>query len=137
VQQVLREYKGKIRFVIKYYPYRYRHFAYLAAQAAEAAKAQGKFWAMHDIMLKTRKLDRESLIQHAKTIGLDVPRFTKELDSGKYLKRVEQDVALAQSLDFYQTPTFVINGRVLVGDRPIELFREYIDQALKDKKAKP
>jgi protein-disulfide isomerase len=137
VQQVLREYQGKIRFVIKHYPYRYRHFSYLAAQAAEAAKAQGKFWAMHDIMLQTKKLDRESLIEHAKTIGLDVPRFTQALDSQKYLKRVEQDVALAQSLDFYQTPTFVINGRVLVGDRPIEKFREYIDQALKDQKAKP
>jgi predicted DsbA family dithiol-disulfide isomerase len=137
VQQVLREYQGKIRLVIKYYPYRYRHFSYLAAQAAEAAKAQGKFWAMHDIMLETKKLDRESLIQHAKTIGLDVPRFTKDLDSEKYRERVEQDVALARSLDFYQTPTFVINGRVLVGDRPIEKFREYIDEALKDEKGKP
>ncbi len=123
--------------MIKHYPYRYRHYSYLAAQAAEAAKTQGKFWAMHDIMLETKELDRDSLIQHAETIGLDARRFIEELDGEKYRERVERDVKLARELDFYQTPTFVINGRILVGERPIEKFREYINEALKDAKPKP
>jgi protein-disulfide isomerase len=126
----MQEYAGKVRLVIKHFPYKYRDYASLAAQASEAAKAQGKFWEMHDLMLEHKKLDPDSLLGYAQEIGLDVTRFQKELDNKTYLPRVEADLALAHKLDFFQTPTFVINGRVLVGERPIALFRELIDQAL-------
>lgn len=125
----MQEYEGKIRLVIKHYPYRYRDYSYLAAQAAEVAKAQGKFWPMHDLML-TGKLDRDSLIGYATELGLDVKRFTKELDEEKHRPRVQRDVELGKKLDFYQTPTFIINGTKLVGERPVEKFRQLIDQAL-------
>ncbi len=127
----MKEYSGKLRLVIKHYPYRYRDYSSLAAQASEAARAQGKFWEMHDLMLKRKQLDRDSLLGYARELGLDVPRFQRELDNKTYLPRVEADFALARKLDFFQTPTFVINGRVLVGERPIEMFRDLIDQALK------
>ncbi len=81
-------------------------------------------------MLKRKKLDRESLLGYAQELDLDLAKFRKELDNKTYLPRVEADIALARKLDFFQTPTFVINGRLLVGERPIELFREIIDQAL-------
>lgn len=126
----MEEYKGKLKLVIKHYPYRYRDFSSLAAQAAEAAGAQGKFWEMHDLMLERKQLDRDSLLGYARELGLDIPRFRRELDGQKYLPRVEADFALARKLDFFQTPTFVINGQVLVGERPIKMFREMIDQAL-------
>lgn len=126
----MEEYRGSLRLVVKHYPYRYRHYAYLAAQAAEAAGAQGRFWEMHDIMLETKRLDRDSLLDHAEKIGLDVARFARELDRETHRPRVERDVLLARSLDVYQTPTFVINGRTLVGERPIDQFRELIDEAL-------
>jgi len=126
------EYAGKLRLVIKHYPYRYRDYSSLAAQASEAAKAQGKFWEMHDLMLERKQLDRDSLLGYARQLALDVPRFQRELDNETYLPRVAADFALARKLDFFQTPTFVINGQVLVGERPIELFRERIDQALKE-----
>jgi protein-disulfide isomerase len=126
----MEEYRGKLRLVIKHYPYRYRDFSALAAQAAEAARAQGKFWEMHDLMLARKQLNRESLLSYARELGLDMPRFQRELDNQTYLPRVEADVALARKLDFFQTPTFVINGRVLVGERPIAMFRQLIDQAL-------
>ena len=59
--------------MFKHYPYRYRDYSSLAAQATEAAKAQGKFWEMHDLMLEHKKLDRDSLIGYAQELGLDVP----------------------------------------------------------------
>lgn len=126
----MQEYSGKLRLVIKHYPYRYRDYSSLAAQASEAARVQGKFWEIHDLMLEHKKLDRDSLLGYAQDLGLDLNRFQKELDNKSHLPRVEADFALARKLDFFQTPTFVINGQVLVGERPIETFRELIDQAL-------
>ncbi len=76
----MQEYQGRLRLVIKHYPYRYRDYSYLAAQAAEAAGAQGKFWPMHDLMLEEKVLDRSSLIAYADYLDLDVARFTRELD---------------------------------------------------------
>jgi len=131
----MQEYSGKVRLVIKHYPYRYRDYSSLAAQASEAARAQGKFWQLHDLMLTRKQLDRDSLLGYAKELGLDVGQFQRELDEKKYLPRVESDFALARKLEFFQTPTFVINGRVLVGERPIEMFRELIDKALEEKAA--
>ncbi len=119
-----------MRLVIKHYPYRYRDYSYLAAQAAEAARVQGKFWEYFDLMTHEKRLTRDDLIGYARQLKLDVPRFTKELDSETHRPRVEKDVQLARELDFYQTPTFVINGRTLVGERPIESFRQVIDTAL-------
>lgn len=126
-------YAGKIRLVIKHYPYKYRDYSFLAAQAAEAANAQGKFWEMHDMMFARKKLDRQSLTTYAQEIGLDMKLFSRALDEETYLPRVQRDLALAQKLDFFQTPTFVINGRVLVGERPIEKFSEIIDAELSER----
>ncbi len=123
-----------MRLVIKHYPYRYRDYSYLAAQAAEAARAQGKFWEYFDLMMHEKKLSRDDLIGYARQLNLDVERFSSELDSEAHRPRVEADVDLARKLDFYQTPTFVINGRALVGGRPIEKFRELIDAALAESK---
>jgi protein-disulfide isomerase len=119
-----------VRLVVIHYPYRYRDYAALAAQAAEAARAQGKFWEMHDLMLERKQLERDQLIGYARELGLDVARFTRELDGETYLERVNRDVELAKRLDIYQTPTFIINGRKLVGERPFEDFQRLIDEEL-------
>jgi protein-disulfide isomerase len=116
--------------VIKHFPYRYRDYSHLAAQAAEAAKAQGQFWPMHDLMLQHKELDRDSLIGYAVSLNLNLKRFRDDLDSGRYLPRIEADAELARAKGLYQTPTFVINGRILVGNRPEEKFRALIDEAL-------
>ena len=102
----------------------------MAAQAAEAARVQGKFWEYFDLMMREKRLTRDDLIGYARQLNLDVDRFIRELDSETHLPRVEADVQLARKLDFYQTPTFVINGRALVGGRSIEKFRKLIDAAL-------
>ena len=134
---MLQEYAGKLRLVIKHYPYRYRDYSYLAAQAAEAARVQGKFWEYFDLMMAEKRLTRDDLLGYAEQLKLDVPRFTSELDSEQHRPRVEKDVELARQLDLYQTPCFVINGRLLVGERPIEKFRALIDLALDEADKKP
>lgn len=117
--------------MIKNYPYKYRDFAKIAAEASLAARDQGKYWEMHDILLnRSPKLDRDSLIAYAGELALDVKKFTDSLDNGGHAKEIERDVKLAESIDLYNTPTFYINGRQIVGERPFDYFRKIIDEEL-------
>jgi len=131
VKQLLQAYPDKIRLVIKNYPYKYRDFSKIAAEASLAALAQGKYWEMHDLLIaRSPKLDRQSLLSYAQELGLDVKQFSEDLDSGKYSATVERDIKLAESMDLYNTPTFYINGRQVVGERPLDFFRKIVDELL-------
>jgi protein-disulfide isomerase len=132
VKKIMKIYKGKVRLVIKNYPYRYRDYARIAAEASLAARDQGKYWEMHDLLIrKSPKLDRASLIKYAQELGLDVKKFTEALDSQKHAKEIDADLELAVKMDLYTTPTFYINGRKVVGERPFEYFKKIIDEELK------
>jgi len=118
--------------VVKHLPYRYRDDARIAAEASFAAHDQGKFREMHRLLLdRSPKLDRGSLIGYAKELKLDVPRFTKDLDTMRHQPEIDRDLKLAGTLDLYNTPTIFINGVKLLGDRPIEEYRTVIDRELK------
>ena len=133
VKKIMDTYKGKIRLVIKNYPYIYRDYSHLAAEASLAARDQGKYWEMHDLLLKrSPKLDRASLIGYAKELGLDVKRFSDSIDNEMHAQEIERDKKLATDMDLYQTPTFFINGLKLVGDRPFDSFKKVIDEELKN-----
>jgi protein-disulfide isomerase len=135
VKKLMDEYKGKVRLVIKNYPYKYRDYSHIAAEASLAAGDQGKYWEMHDILLKNSpKLERESLIKYAKEIGLEMKAFTQSLDKMKHSALIERDKNLALSLDLYNTPTFFINGRKVVGDVPYEHLKKIVEEELKDAK---
>lgn len=117
---------------MKNLPYRYRDYSYIAAEAALAARDQGKFREMHLLLLdRSPKLDRTSLIGCANELKLDLPRFTRDLDTMRHKKEIDRDVKLGEALDLYSTPTIFINGVKLVGDRPIESYRTVIDGELK------
>jgi protein-disulfide isomerase len=134
VKKIMETYKGKVRLVIKNYPYRYRDYARIAAEASLAARDQGKYWEMHDLLIsRSPKLDRASLIGYAKDLGLDVRKFTDAIDSGKHKAEIDRDLALAVKLDLYNTPTFYINGRKVVGERPLSYFKRIIDEELRMK----
>jgi len=121
-----------VRLVVKHYPYKYRDFSLGAAEAALAARDQGKFREMHALLLeRSPKLDRASLISYAKELRLDVPRFTKDLDAMAHRKEIDRDVKLAEGLDLYNTPTIFVNGIKIVGDRPFEVYKADIDAELK------
>jgi len=132
VKKIMDVYKGKVRLVIKNYPYIYRDYSHMAAEASLAARDQGKYWEMHDLLLKrSPKLDRESLIHYARELGLDVKKFTESIDSKKHSQEIERDKKLAVDLDLFNTPTFFINGRKLIGDLPFIYFKNIIDEELR------
>lgn len=82
VRNLLHSLDGQLRFVFRHFPVSIRHdHAQKAAEAAEAAAAQGKFWEMHDILFHNQDdLDRGSLLGYARELNLDLDRFTYELD---------------------------------------------------------
>jgi protein-disulfide isomerase len=125
------EYPDKIRLILKNYPYRYRDYSHLAAEALLAAGDQGKYWEMHDIMIENSpKLDRDSLISYAKKLKLDMNKFTSDLDSMKHRGLIKKDEDLAVAMDLYNTPTFFINGRKVIGNRPYEYLKKIIEEEL-------
>jgi len=124
-------YPDKIKLVLKNYPYRYRDYSHLAAEALLAAGDQGKYWEMHDIMIKNSPtLDRDSLIRYAGELQLDLKKFTSDLDSMKHRGLIKEDEDLAVAMDLYNTPTFFINGRKVIGNRPYEYLKKIIEEEL-------
>jgi protein-disulfide isomerase len=133
--KIMDTFKGNVRLVVKNNPYKYRDYSHIAAEASLAAADQGKYWEMHDLLLKNSpKLDRNSLINYAKELGLNVKRFTESIDKMSHSALIEQDKKLAISLDLYNTPTFFINGRKVVGDVPYEHLKKVIEEELKHAK---
>ncbi len=131
VKRILESYPGKIRLVVKNYPYKYRDFSRIAAEASLAARDQGKYWEMHDLLIsRSPKLDRTSLIAYAGELGLDVKKFTAAIDGGGHAKEIDGDLKLAETIDLFNTPTFYINGQQVIGERPFEYFKKIIDEQL-------
>ena len=125
------EYQGKIRLILKNYPYKYRDYSHIAAEALLAAGDQGKYWEMHDLLLaRSPKLERASLIRYAEELGLDRKRFVSDLDTMKHRELIEKDKELAVALDLYNTPTFFINGRKVIGNRPYAYLKKIIEEEL-------
>ena len=133
IEGLLKEFEGKVRLVVKFFPYPYRDYARIAAEAALEAWEQGKFKEMHEMLIrKSPRLDRESLIGYARELSLDVGRFVKAIDSGEHSSIIERDVKLAKELDLYVTPAFYINGLKVLGVRDYDYFREIIVKELKE-----
>ncbi|TLN26693.1 hypothetical protein FDZ71_00470 [bacterium] len=137
MKEVLEKYKGKVRLAVKFAPYPYRDNAKMAAVAALAAKEQGAFAAMHEKLLDNYyQLDAKTIKKLAGELKLDIARFEGDLKNEKLIKKVEDDTALARKMEIWQTPTFIVNGELMVGERPIEHFIKVIDKELgiKDRK---
>jgi RNA polymerase sigma factor (sigma-70 family) len=131
LDQLFDEYPGKLRLVLKQFPLPHHTQAGLAAEATVAAGAQGKFWEFHDLALAQQDdLGRDALIALAGQVGLDVARFTRELDNHVHAEVVARDLASADALAVRATPTFFINGQRFTGAQPIASFRAIIDAEL-------
>lgn len=101
-----------LRFVFRNFPLAEAHpHARLAAQAAEAAGAQGKFWQMHDMLFEHQDaLDPDDILGYARELGVDVERMTRDLESGVYAKKVRDDFRGGVRSGVNGTPTFFVNG---------------------------
>jgi protein-disulfide isomerase len=133
-EQVIRELlaeHGDVRYVWRHLPLNDVHpRAQLAAEASEAAHAQGKFWEMYDTLLAHQDdLTPKDLGQYAKDLGLDRERFGDELRRREYAGRVSEDVMSADESGVSGTPTFFINGRRHYGVYDIDTLRAAVTAA--------
>ena len=112
VKELQRRLGGRLRFVYRHFPRTNEHpHAHLAAEAAEAAGAQGQFWEMHDLLFEHQSaLELDDLVGYAARLGLDTDRFRRELETHAYHDRVYEDVRSATHSGVHGTPTFFING---------------------------
>ncbi len=107
----------RLVFAFRHLPIPERHpLAPLAAEASEAAAAQGQFWEYHDALFAAQpKLSPETILAVGKELGLDAERIAAELDSGAHRERVERDLRSAEQSGATGTPTFFVNGARLYG----------------------
>ena len=137
-EQVMPEYKDKVKFYFKNLPLKSIHpWAEGAAIAAECAKQQSGegFWSLYNALFKNqRDLNqgnlKEKVTQFAKEANLDEAKFTQCFDSKASQAQVDKDVEEATAVGANSTPTFFINGRRLEGAQPFENFKSIIDQEL-------
>lgn len=120
LEEVLKTYGNKVRFVVRDFPLNQHENARKAAEAANAANAQGKFFEYITVLFKNQKaLDTASLKKYASELGLDRARFDAALDRGVYAAEVAKDVADGEMYGVGSTPTIFVNGvqlRVLSAD---------------------
>jgi protein-disulfide isomerase len=111
---------GQVKLVFKNFPLSFHKNAQKAAEAGFAALAQGKFWAMHDIMFQNfRALQVDKLYGYAKQAGLDVAKFKADLTSDKYKAQVRADFNEGRGAKVRGTPSVYINGRKVEGARSV------------------
>ena len=132
VTELMSEYQGQVRFSFKEYPLTEVHpYAEKAAEAAECALDQGKFWEMHDLMFANQNaLDTASLKNYAQKLGMNSTQFGSCLDSGIKAAAVAADEQNGTAAGVRATPTFFVNSQKIEGGVPLAQFKAVIDQQL-------
>lgn len=131
---------GKVKLVFRNFPLDGHPGAYPAALAAECARDQGgdeMFFKMHNILFENQGVlggaadaVKTALLGFAKELGVDATKYTKCVESDKFKDQINADLAAAQKAGIGGTPSFIVNGTVLVGAQPYETFQQTIDEAL-------
>lgn len=130
-QALLDAYPGQIRFVYRNLPLTSIHpDAMPSAIASLCANDQNAYWDYHGKLFSSETLTRETFIQYATDLSLNVDEFTACLDSGKHDEFIQQDMNFALDLGVQSTPTFFINGLAVVGAQPLSSFTQIIDMEL-------
>jgi protein-disulfide isomerase len=136
LDHLARLYPGQLRWVHRTLPLDDDNT--LAAEAALAAGAQGRFRPMNDrLFALSGQVDRPTVELIARELGLDMVRFRADLDSGAYRASIAADQAAARALGITGTPTFFINGRAVHGNQSLQVFAEVVAQELARAAAQP
>jgi protein-disulfide isomerase len=112
---LLERFPNKVRFIFRHFPLQEAHpHALLAAEASEAAAAQGKFWPMYDLLYQNQAhLKDKDLHRYAEGLGLDMARYTAEMDDHIYLQKVREHIEGGRRSHIRATPTFFVDGVVV------------------------
>lgn len=129
---ILPHFDPQLRFVFRHFPLREVHpHAELAAEAAEAAGAQGKFWPMYELLFANQQhLKEKHLLDYAGQVGLDLPRYRNEMNDHVYLQRVQENMQGGRHLGVHSTPAFYVNGLFTDVSFGFQRLHETIDKAI-------
>ncbi|HEU4597001.1 MAG TPA: thioredoxin domain-containing protein [Pyrinomonadaceae bacterium] len=131
LERLMAEMGDRVKFVLRDYPLTQHANAFKAAEAAEAAREQGKFWDYITVLYRNQSaLETDKLKQYATALGLDRAKFDAALDGGKFKDKVQRDLIDGQKLGINATPTLFVNG-VRMTDRTYEALKAAIESALK------
>lgn len=139
VKQLIAEYGANpdFNFVFRNFPLPMHKHALIAAEAAEAAAAQGKFWEMEDLLYSNQAEwsastnPTEYFLQYAATLKLDTAKFKSDLDNHTYRTAVQDDMNDGDALNVQSTPSFFVNGVLQRNIGSYEQFKQIVDAALK------
>ena len=133
VKLLFERFVGKVRIVFRHFPLEEVHpHAMHAAQAAESAGAQGRFWEMHDLLFHNQAhLKLPQLKGYAEQLQLDMPRYTAEMDDEIYLQRVREHQRSGDDSGVRSTPAFFINGVIQDVSFGMHQLVEGVEAALK------
>jgi protein-disulfide isomerase len=132
LQQVVKQYEGKVRLVYRHFPLGIHANASKAAEASLCAGEQDRFWEMHNAMFdNSRSLTPQGLKSLAAKLGLQTDVFNSCLDSGKFEAQVARDMRDGEMVGVTGTPATFVNGRMLSGAVPMEQLTAIIDEELK------
>jgi protein-disulfide isomerase len=130
LEKLAREYSDKVRLVVRDYPLEKHKNAFKAAEAAEAAREQAKYWEyVAELFANQKELGVEKLKEYASKVGLDRKKFDAELEGGKYAAHVQRDMQDGMKAGVSGTPTIFINGK-RVADTTYAALRAAIEEAL-------
>ena len=131
LERIVNEYGYRVRLVVRDFPLSQHANARKAAEAAEAAREQGKYWEMHDVIFANQSnMGLPALKQYAATMKLDTAKFDQCVDSGKHAAGIAEDMKTGEQMGVGSTPTLYINGRPVLGAQPFEYFKTVIDEEL-------
>ncbi|HKB35418.1 MAG TPA: DsbA family protein [Gemmataceae bacterium] len=129
---LLEQYPKDVRLVYKMHPLPMHANAMIAAQAALAAQAQGKFLEMHHKLYESSAaLSRDKILEIAAGLGLNMKRFTKDMDSEEVKNRIDRETREAMDIGAGGTPAAFVNGRYVSGAKPLEYYKSLVDEELK------
>jgi protein-disulfide isomerase len=132
IAAIMAAYPSDVKLVFKQFPLDMHPHAEMAAEAALAANDQGKFWEMHDkLFANASHLSKETIFAVAESIGLDMMRFTRDMESGRFRPAVQADLTEGDKAGVFGTPSLFIDGKPYRGPVILSILKPILDGELK------
>jgi protein-disulfide isomerase len=135
VQEVMEEFGDEVYFVWRHFPLSSHQFSTLAASASEAAGRQGKFWEMHDLIMRNqqtwaRGMATSMFLQFARELGLNDVQFQQDVRSPEVLAKIQDDFNSGRQLNLRSVPTFFFNGEMIRNPNDVNAFKALVREHL-------